>query len=377
MFKNICKQTTENFCELAQNKKIVLWGAVGKNIKKALSQFDNVDCIIDSDSERWGTKCEMVYVYPPEHLYALSPDTHIVLITAGTACVYSITKTIESVEDFDIFYLDVITDKFFCYFSNQLYDNLSKIKKVENSLADDMSKKIYRECVYRRIIGATGEFKSLKVQTNPQYIYLPMFEKLTSNEIFIDCGGYLGDSVEKLVATFGNNIKKIYSFECFDENILMLNKVGEELNRSGWKGTLVIAPYAVSDKNTIVTFNNIGQSAGGYLPEMRLTVQYNEKLAPISSLEVESKTIDSFIPEHEKIGLIKMDIEGAEFAALKGAEKVIKKDKPRLAISLYHNPSDYWRICELIQEFSSDYKFAVRHHANNHLDTVLYAYVEE
>lgn len=377
MFKNICKQTTDNFCELAQNKKIVLWGAVDKNIKKAVFQFDNVECIIDSDSERWGTKCESLSVYPPEHLYAISPDTHIILVTAGTGSVYSITKTIKCVEDFDIFYLDVITDKFFCYFSNQLYDNLSKIKKVENSLADDMSKKIYRECVYRRIIGATGEFKSLKVSTNPQYIYLPMFEKLTSNEIFIDCGGYIGDSVEKLVAAFGNNIKKIYSFECFDENISMLNKVREELNRAGWEGNLIIAPYAVSDKNTKVIFNNIGQSASGYLPETRLTVQYNDKLAPVTTLEIESRTIDDFIPEHEKIGLIKMDIEGAEFAALKGAEKIIKKYKPRLAISIYHNPSDYWRIYELIHEFSSDYKFAVRHHANNHLDTVLYAYVEE
>ena len=377
MFKNICKQTADNFRELAQNKKIVLWGAVDKNIKKAVSQFESLDCIIDSDSERWGMRCESLRVYPPEHLYALSPDTHIILVTAGTGSAYSITKIIKSVEDFDIFYLDVITDKFFCYFSNQLYDNLSKIKKVENSLEDDMSKRIYRECVYRRIIGSTGEFKGLKVQENPQYIFPPMFKTMNNNEIFIDCGGYIGDSVEKLVAAFGNNIKKIYSFECFDENISMLNKVGEELNKEGWKGTLIIAPYAVSDKNTMVTFNNIGQSAGGYLPEMRLTVQYNEKLAPVSTLEVESKTIDDFIPEHERIGLIKMDIEGAEYAALKGAEKVIKKDKPRLAISIYHNPSDYWRICELIHEFSSDYKFAVRHHANNHLDTVLYAYVED
>ena len=377
MFKNICKQTIENFNEVAGNKKIVLWGAVDKNIKRAVFQFNNIDCIIDSDSEKWGMKCESICVYPTEHLYALSPDTHVVLITAGTVSAYSITRMIKSVEDFDIFYLDVVTDKFFCYFSNQLYDNLSKIKMVENSLADDMSKKIYRECVYRRIIGATGEFRTLKVQTNPQYIFPPMFEKLNNNEIFVDCGGYIGDSVEKLVAAFGNNIEKIYSFECFDENISMLNKVGEELNRDGWNGTLVIAPYAVSDKNTIVTFNNIGQSEGGYLPETRLTVQYNEKLKPISTIEVESKTIDDFIPQNEKIGLIKMDIEGAEYVALKGAERVIKKDKPRLAISIYHNPSDYWRICELIQEFSSDYKFAVRHHGNNHLDTVLYAYVEE
>lgn len=377
MFKDICKQTTENFLRLAQNKKIVLWGAVSKNVKNVVSEFENLYCVIDSDSERWGTKCETLNVYPPEHLYALSPETHIILITAGTGSVFSITKEIKSVDNFDIFYFNVISDKFLCHFSNQLYDNLSKIKNVENNLSDDMSRKIYRQCVYRRIMGATGEFKELKVADNPQYIFRSMFKKMNDDEIFVDCGGYIGDSVEKLVIAFGNNIKKIYSFECFDENILLLRKTGEELNKDGWTGKLIIAPYAVSDKNAIVTFNNIGKSESGYLPETRLTVQYNEKLAPINTFEVETKTIDSFIPEDEKISFIKMDIEGAEYAALMGAEKIIKKHKPRLAISIYHNPSDYWRIYELLHEFCSDYKFAVRHHANNHLDTVLYAYMED
>lgn len=377
MLKSVCKQTAEKLSEMSQNKMIVLWGAVTKSVKEVVEQYDNLDCIIDSDSEKWNTKCESLNIYPPEHLYALSPATHIILVTARTSNVYSITKIIKSVDNFDVFYINVISNNFFCHFSNQLYDNLSKIKHVENNLSDDMSKKIYRECVYRRIIGATSEFKGLKVPNNPQYIFLPMFKKMSNNEIFIDCGGYIGDSIEKLVNAFGNNIKKIYSFECFDKNIPMICETGKNLNKNGWIGELIIEPYAVSDKNTIVTFNDIGIPESGYLAETRLTVQYNEKLAPVRTFEVEAKAIDDFISEDEKISFIKMDIEGAEYAALKGAEKTIKKFKPRLAISIYHNPSDYWRIYELIHDYCSDYKFAVRHHANNHLDTVLYAYVED
>lgn len=376
MFKNVYKQTTENFHKLAQNKKVVLWGAVKKNVKKAVSEIKNLYCVIDSNSEFWGTKCESLNVYPPEHLYSLNPETHIVLVTAGTGSVFTITKEIKLVDDFEVFYFNVLSDKFFGYFSNQLYDNLLKIKNVENNLSDDMSKKIYRQCVYRRIMGATGEFRELKVADNPQYIFRPMFRKMEDDEIFIDCGGYIGDSVEKLVIAFGNNVKKIYSFECFEENIEMLHKAGDDLNNDGWLGELVIAPYAVSDKNDVVTFNNIGKSESGYLPETRLTIEYNEKLAPINTIEVETKKIDDYIPEGERVSFIKMDIEGAEYAALLGAEKIIKKYKPRLAISIYHNPSDYWRIYELIHEFCPDYKFAVRHHGNNHLDTVLYAYME-
>ena len=215
MINGIQKQTVENFLELSQNKKIVLWGFIIDSVQKAISEYTNIDCIIDSDSERWGMKFESLTIYPPEHLYALNPDKYIILITSGTGSVYSITKTIKAIDDFVIFYFCVISDKFFCHFSNQLYDNLGKIREVEKALADDMSKKIYREVVLRRIMGATGEFSSLKVRDNPQYIFPPMFSNMSNDEIFIDCGGYTGDSVEKFVSAFGNRIRKIYSFECF------------------------------------------------------------------------------------------------------------------------------------------------------------------
>lgn len=376
MVDGICKQTTENFLEKTKDKKIVLWGAVETNVKKAHSLFNNLECIIDNDSEYWGLKCEGLTIYSPEHLYAFTPSTHAILVTVHMSNIYSVMKAIKQVDNFEIFYLNAVTDKFFCFFSNQLYDNYEKIREIEKELYDDTSKKVYREVVKRRIIGATGEFNDLKTGTDPQYIFRHMYEKVC-DEVIIDCGGYIGDSVEKFVLSFGNNVKKIYSFECFQDNIVKIKEKGKELKENGWRGELVVAPYAVSDKNDTIIFNDIGKPEGGYLPDSRLTVQYNEKLAPINTIEVETKTIDDYLPENERVTLIKMDIEGAEYDALKGAEKTIKKCKPRLAISIYHNPSDYWRIYELIHSFSDEYQFAVRHHQNNHLDTVLYAWVEE
>lgn len=376
MVEGICSQTIDNFREKSQNKKIVLWGAIESNVKKANSLFNNIDCIIDTDSEHWGLRCDFLKIYSQEHLYALNPDTHVILVTSRSANVFSITKAIKEVDNFDIFYLSVITDKFFGFFSKELYNNYERIQNVEKMLYDDRSRKVYREVVRRRIIGATGEFNNLKTRTDPQYIFRHMYT-IIDDEVIIDCGGYIGDSVEKFVLAFGNSVKKIYSFECFQDNIAKIKEKGEELTENGWTGKLIVVPYAVSDKNGRITFNDIGNPEGGSLPDSRLTVQYNEKLAPINIVEVETKTIDDYLPENEKVTLIKMDIEGAEYEALKGAEKTIKKYQPRLAISIYHNPDDYWRICEVIHSFNSEYQFAVRHHQNNHLDTVLYAWIEE
>lgn len=70
---------------------------------------------------------------------------------------------------------------------------------------------------------------------------------------------------------------------------------------------------------------------------------------------------------------IKMDIEGAEMEALKGAINSIKKYKPKLAISIYHRPEDIIKLLWLINEYRDDYKFYLRHYSIASFDTVLYA----
>lgn len=70
---------------------------------------------------------------------------------------------------------------------------------------------------------------------------------------------------------------------------------------------------------------------------------------------------------------IKMDIEGAELAALKGAKNTIKMYKPKLAICVYHNPLDIIEIPKLIKEIEPSYKLYLRHYSKFYSDTILYA----
>jgi hypothetical protein len=56
-----------------------------------------------------------------------------------------------------------------------------------------------------------------------------------------------------------------------------------------------------------------------------------------------------------------MDIEGAEMAALKGAIKTIKRDKPVLAISAYHKPDDLIMIPRYIKSLDAGYNLYVRY----------------
>jgi FkbM family methyltransferase len=78
-----------------------------------------------------------------------------------------------------------------------------------------------------------------------------------------------------------------------------------------------------------------------------------------SGRSVETITIDTFVAERglERVDMIKMDIEGAEVPALKGATRTIARHRPKLAISVYHRWDDLLTIPALIRAIHPGYKF--------------------
>lgn len=74
-----------------------------------------------------------------------------------------------------------------------------------------------------------------------------------------------------------------------------------------------------------------------------------------------------------RVDFIKMDIEGSELPALRGAEQVIRRWKPKLAISLYHRPNDFFTIPLWIDSLGCGYRFYLDHYSIHNEETVLYA----
>lgn len=74
--------------------------------------------------------------------------------------------------------------------------------------------------------------------------------------------------------------------------------------------------------------------------------------------------IDTYILRHDipRIDYIKLDVEGSEMNALKGAIKTISKCQPTMAISAYHKFEDLWTIGNYIISIHNSYKFAFRHY---------------
>lgn len=95
------------------------------------------------------------------------------------------------------------------------------------------------------------------------------------------------------------------------------------------------------------------------------------------NVQVEAVTLDSFVKRAGigRLDLIKLDIEGAELAALQGASETIRSFRPRLQICLYHQFQDLWELPLFVRELVPEYRLYVGHHSPDHLDTVLYCRV--
>ena len=85
--------------------------------------------------------------------------------------------------------------------------------------------------------------------------------------------------------------------------------------------------------------------------------------------------IDDFVSEQglESVDFIKMDIEGAEKGAIRGARRTLLEMMPKLAICVYHKLDDLYAIPDLISEIQPAYRFWLDHHTIHGEETVLYA----
>ena len=170
-------------------------------------------------------------------------------------------------------------------------------------------------------------------------------EEIVHRDI-IDAGAFVGDSSLLLSRLTSENV---YAFEPTAKNYENLLKT-IEMNKLK---NVVPCKYALgSEKGTIDMTNAIVSSSNAFVENSRMPYTATEKVDVI--------TLDEFVEEHNlDVGLIKTDVEGAEQMLLKGAMKTIRRQRPTLLISIYHNASDFFGIKPKLEKLNVGYKFKI------------------
>lgn len=176
------------------------------------------------------------------------------------------------------------------------------------------------------------------------------------DEIYVDAGCYDGNSSLDFVQWAKGDVKRIYAFEPDERNYKMCE---ENLNECLTEVKLEKA--GLWSEKSMLHFRNQHNASSG--------IDEN------GDIEVPVLSLDRVVG-NDRVTFIKMDIEGAELEALKGAAETIKSNKPRLAICLYHKPEDILEIPQYIKELVPEYKLYIRHYLPYHYDTILYAVID-
>lgn len=186
------------------------------------------------------------------------------------------------------------------------------------------------------------------------------YNLIGSGDTIIDGGSFDGTTAATFSRIIGEN-GRVFSFDCDLENILFQNRLSN----------ISYFDLALYDSQTVLNFHKYSgiEAPGSFVSEIdNLSVQ---------GLSVKAVDLDSFNKNSmfdSRVDFIKLDIEGAELKALKGAENLIRRDQPKLAIACYHLLEHYWEIPMLVLSINPNYKIGFDHYSEYFDGSVLYFY---
>lgn len=250
-----------------------------------------------------------------------------------------------------------LLNQFLC---NTPYEELLKreayeIEDTYSLLADDISKYTLEQIVKYRLSVDRQYIEALPIQ--PIYFendLIPFFQ----GNAFVDCGAYIGDTLLSFYQSKSCCCKTYYALEPSHNEFERLRRI----IRDNKIENAVPMEVGVWDKKDTVRFTEANGPANC--------------VSKAGEIEVQLDSIDHMFCDRQ-IDFIKMDIEGAEQAAILGAQNVIRDRSPIIAFSVYHKPSDLWKLPMIVKHLNNHYQLYIRHHSAYGDDTVCYAIPEK
>ena len=192
----------------------------------------------------------------------------------------------------------------------------------------------------------------------PQYFdFLEPYD----DEVLVDVGGYTGDTALDFVSwneRFNKKYGKINIIEGDPRNIRACRE-NMEINRV--ENYKIYECLAGNIKGSISFYSDMGCGSG----------IYDVASSRGRKMDVRMERLDDILL-HDKCTFLKIDVEGAEMEVLAGAEQLIKNNRPRIAICVYHRFIDFLVLPFRILSIIPACKMYLRHYYADFSETVLY-----
>lgn len=239
---------------------------------------------------------------------------------------------------------------FWAEFRADLAAHPERYEAVRARLADDESRDVFDSIVRFRVTADVSSMVRRRYDMVNQY-FEDFLDLQPTGESFVDIGCYDGfTSLE--FARRAPGFEHITAFEPSPANHAVVVRNLEPLGA----GRVTVHQCGLSDEPATLWFR-AGQGSASRLSDDGDTSIRVERL---DDVDVPAATF------------LKIDIEGAEEQALRGAVETLRRLRPRLAISVYHRATDFWRIPELVDAAGVDYELRMRHYSEGIDETVMF-----
>ena len=220
-------------------------------------------------------------------------------------------------------------------FNKEYYEaNRCEFEKIYSLLADEKSKETFKNIIKYKISGKIDYLTECEEDPSEPY---NSFLNNRGREVILDLGAYNGDTALEFSSVFPD-YSKIIAVEP-DKKTFKKLLINTEGLRDIYRHNLCVSDFS---GRGFFLMNGGRNSLVG------------------DGEETDCVTVDD-LAGNQNITLIKMDVEGEEAKAIKGAKETILKNKPRLIISAYHRTEDFLQLPKEVLGIREDYKIYMRH----------------
>jgi FkbM family methyltransferase len=228
----------------------------------------------------------------------------------------------------------------------ELADHRDAWSALFERLEDDASRRVLADAIRFRLTADPMVMESYSVRFRDQY-----FEDFLGlrREVFVDAGGFDGDTTEEFCRRVPD-YRRVHFFEPSPSNMAKARQRLAGFARIDYR------EVGLSDEAGALQFDPGAGSASA--------------VSASGSQSIHVDRLDDLV--NDPVSFIKMDLEGWELHALRGAAEHIREDRPKLALSVYHQASHFREIPALVLGFCPDYRVRLRHYTEGWSETVMF-----